>query len=212
MRVVDVGRIPYAECVERQRAILERVAANEEDDTLLLVQHDPVITLGANFHPENLLVSKEQLCGLGIEIHRSERGGDVTYHGPGQLVAYPIFNLVNHGKDLHRWLRDLEEVAIRTIRNFGLDGYRFPPHTGVWVGQAKICAIGVKVRRWTSMHGLALNCDNDLSPFNLIVPCGIQGYAVTSLSEQLNEPVSVAEAKPAMVTAFQGLFGASCRT
>ncbi len=196
----------YPLCAHLQGELLEGVAAGSEQDTLLLVEHDPVITLGANFHAENLLRTPEEFEELGILVAKTERGGDVTYHGPGQLVAYPIFNLERHGKDLHKWLRDLEEVVIRTLRPFGLAGYRFPPHTGVWVSDRKICAIGVKVRRWTSMHGLALNCNNDLSRFELIVPCGIQGYGVTSISKELRTEVAPAQVKPHLLAAFEEVF------
>jgi lipoyl(octanoyl) transferase len=206
MNVVDLGRLSYLDGLAIQQSVLERVVNEDEPDTLLLAEHNPVITLGAAHHRENLLATPEQLAAAGIEAHASERGGDVTYHGPGQLVAYPIFNLSKRGKDLHKWLRDLEEVALKTLSHFGLEGYRFSPHTGVWVNDAKVCAIGVKVRKWVSMHGLALNCDNDLTPFNLIVPCGIRDYGVTSLSAQLGRDVPTSEVKPVMVAAFRDVF------
>jgi lipoyl(octanoyl) transferase len=202
MKVVDLGRMPYPECAEFQRQLLERVASGQEEDTLLLVEHDPVITLGANFHEENLLLSVKQLNDLGIAVDRSERGGDVTYHGPGQLVVYPIFNLENHGKDLHKWLRNLEEVVIQTLARFGLKGQRFSPHTGVWIEDRKICAVGIKVRRWTSMHGLALNALNDLTPFSYIVPCGIQEYGVTSMAQELGKDVPMEMVKSRLAESF----------
>jgi lipoyl(octanoyl) transferase len=207
--VRDLGRMPYEPCVELQRALLEDVLAGNARSTLLLVEHDPVLTLGANFHAENLRLPMEAYAERGIQVARTDRGGDVTYHGPGQLVAYPVFNLEEVGKDLHRWLREVEESVIRTLGSFGLEGRRFAPNTGVWVEDRKVCALGIKVRRWVSMHGLALNCDNDLSPFGLIVPCGIQGYGVTSLSDELGRRVGVEEAKPALVDAFQSMFGST---
>ncbi len=143
---------------------------------------------------------------MGVAIHRTDRGGDVTYHGPGQLVLYPVFDVARLGRDLHKFLRDLEEATIQLLDGFGLEGRRFPPHTGVWVKDRKIAAIGIKVRRWVSLHGIALNCENDLSPFDAIVPCGIQGYGVTSLSQELGRSVSVEEAKGAAIRAFETVF------
>ena len=203
--VRDLGRMAYGPAVEIQRETLEQVLAGGPD-TLLFVEHDPVLTLGANFHAENLLFTPEQYAAKGIELVRTDRGGDVTYHGPNQLVAYPIFDLNRHGRDLHKWLRDLEEAVIVCLASFGLEGYRFPPHTGVWVDGKKICAIGIKIKRWVSMHGIALNCNNDLSAFDLIVPCGILGYGVTSLSKELGREVTVEEVKPVLARAFAEIF------
>ena len=132
----------------------------------------------------------------------------MTYHGPGQLVIYPIFDLAVIGKDLHKWLRDLEEIIITTLAQVGVNAGRFPPHTGVWVENRKIAAMGIKVKRWVSMHGAALNCNVDLGPFELIVPCGIQGYGVTSMSAALGREVTVDEVKPLLIDAFQTRFGA----
>ncbi len=176
-------------------------------DTLLIVEHPPVFTLGANFHPENLLFPESEYRKRGIAIEKTERGGDVTFHCPGQLVAYPIFNLKNHGQDLHRWLRDLEQTVIECLGSFGLTGERFAPNTGVWVGGEKVAAIGVKVSKWVSIHGIALNCDNDLLPFNLIVPCGIRTHGVTSLSKLLGRNVGVEEAVEPIVASFEKVFG-----
>ena len=193
--VRDLGHMAYRPAFDVQRQVVEEVIGGAPD-TLLLVEHDPVLTLGAGFHPENLLLTPEQYAKKGIEVVPTDRGGDVTFHGLNQLVAYPIFDLSRHGRDLHRWLRDLEEAVIVTLDQFGLKGYRFPPHTGVWVNEKKICAIGIKVQRWVSMHGIALNCNNDLAPFDTIVPCGIEGYGVTSISEELKRDASIDVAKP----------------
>lgn len=185
MVVEDWGRVPFREAYARQVAYVEEVRAGTRPDTLVFVEHDPVFTLGANFHEENLLLPREEYAERGFDLVKTDRGGDVTYHGPGQLVAYPIFDLTSRGRDLHRWLRELEEVVIRTLAEFGIEGRRFPPHTGVWVGDRKIAAIGIKVRRWVSFHGIALNVANDLSPFDLIVPCGIRGYGVTGMGSEI---------------------------
>lgn len=205
--VVNLGTMEYTACFALQAKALEAVASGRLDSTLLLVQHPPVLTLGASFHAENLLLTPEQYRERGIAVHVTDRGGDVTYHGPKQLVAYPIFDVSKLGKDLHKWLRDIEEAVIRTVGAFGLEGYRFPPNTGVWVNGRKIAAIGIKVKRWVSMHGLALNCNNDLGPFELIVPCGIRTHGVTSLSKETGRDVSVEEAAPHLVRAFEEVFG-----
>ena len=206
MNVVDLHRMDYLEAWEVQLKVAEEVQAGAED-TLILVEHPAVLTLGANFHEENLLHPIEFYSDRGIAIHRTDRGGDVTYHGPGQLVVYPVFNLVRHGKDLHRWLRQLEETMILTCADFGIAARRFPPHTGAWVQDKKVAAIGIKVKRWVSIHGIALNCDCPLEVFDTFVPCGIKDYGVTNLTEAAQRRVTIDEAKPATVQAFEQLFG-----
>lgn len=196
----------YKACTALQERVLSAVASGVLGDTLLLVEHDPVLTLGASFHEQNLLLSLEEYGRRGIAVERTGRGGDVTYHGPKQLVAYPIFDLSRHGRDLHKWLRDLEETVIVALDSFGLAGCRFPPNTGVWVSERKIAAIGVKVRRWVSMHGIALNCDNDLGPFELIIPCGIRSHGVTSVSQELRRDVGTSAATPPLIAAFAEVF------
>lgn len=211
MRLVDLGRKGYVESWDVQKRIAEEVAAGDED-TLVFVEHDPVLTLGASFHEANLLLPLSQYEERGIEVVRTDRGGDVTYHGPGQLVMYPIFDLKRHGQDLHRWMRDLEEAVIVGLKLLGVEGFRLPPHTGVWVAvkpeePLKVAAIGVKVKRWVSIHGIALNCDNDLGAFDLIVPCGIADHGVTSVSKALGGDVSIANAKDPIVSGFASVFG-----
>lgn len=203
---MDLGRLSYSEALEVQKETLESVLAGAPN-TLLLLEHDRVLTLGANFHDKNLLLAPELYAQRGIEVAKADRGGDVTFHGPGQLVMYPIFDTAICGRDLHKWLRALEEAMIRTCTEFGLQSRRFPPHTGVWVEDRKVAAIGVKIRRWISMHGIALNCDNDLAPFSWIVPCGIADYGVTSLTEELGRTVTIEEAKPVVTAAFSDVFG-----
>ena len=196
----------YEECHALQNFLLDKVASGVEPSTLLLVEHPPVFSLGAAFQPDNLLFPASYYEEKGIEVVPTDRGGDITFHGPRQIVAYPIFDLKQFGEDLHKWLRGLEEVVIRLMTNFDLDGYRFPPHTGVWVNGKKVCAIGIKVRRWVSKHGIALNCDNDLSPFDLIVPCGIKGFGVTSLSKEGGREIPMEEVKPLLVKSFEDVF------
>lgn len=205
--VVRLGRMAYMPCWELQKEYHRKRLTGEIPDTLLLVEHDPVLTLGANFHDENLLLSPEEYSRRGIEVVRTDRGGDVTYHGPNQLVLYPIFDLHEHGRDLHRFIRNLEEAMIVALREFALVAYRFPPNTGVWVNERKIAAIGIKVSRWVSLHGIALNCNNDLSPFSLIVPCGIRDYPVTSITRECGREVTIEEASAPAIRAFGEVFG-----
>ncbi len=208
----ELGKLDYESAWNIQREVQAKVQSGEAEDTLILVEHPPVLTLGAGFHEENLLLSREAYTERGISIVKTDRGGDVTYHGPHQWVMYPIFDLRRHGKDLHRWLRDLEEVIIQVCAGFGLNGVRSAVNTGVWVNDRKVAAIGIKVSRWVSVHGIALNCNNDLSPFGWIVPCGIKTHGVTSLSQEVGREISMEEAKPKIVEAFQNVFGLSFST
>jgi len=161
-------------------------------DTLLLLEHDPVFTMGRNAVAQHVLFPQEVLRQRGYAVFETGRGGDVTYHGPGQVVGYPILDLSPDRRDVHRYVRDLEEVMIRAAADFGVTGSRIPGLTGVWVGDEKIGAIGVRIARWVTSHGFAFNVATDLSPFDLIVPCGIRGRGVTSL-QKLGRPATVAE-------------------
>ncbi|HEY7728077.1 MAG TPA: lipoyl(octanoyl) transferase LipB, partial [Candidatus Eisenbacteria bacterium] len=179
----DWGRVPYREALRRQRAAAEARARHERADAIYFVEHEPVLTIGRGGHAESLRAGEAELRRRGIEVVEVERGGDVTYHGPGQLVGYPVVALPDlpGGRDLHRYLRDLEEALIRALSEFGVRGGRRPPFTGVWVDDRKVAAIGVAVRQWISFHGFALNVDPDLSHFRLIHPCGIRHLGVTSM-------------------------------
>ena len=205
-QVRDLGLIPYQEADALQRVIQDEVREGRTPSTLLLLEHPPILTLGANFHVENLLHPAQWYEDRGTQVVPIDRGGDVTYHGPGQLVAYPVFDLSHFGKDLHLFLRNLEECVIRVLAAVGIEGRRFPPHTGVWGGDEKVAAMGIKVSRWVSIHGLALNCNNPLDAFESIIPCGISGYGVTSVSKLLGRDFSVEEAKPLLVNAFGDVF------
>jgi lipoyl(octanoyl) transferase len=206
---LDIGRAPYEPTVRLQQRLLEEVkAAEDERAYLIFVEHDPpVITLGRGTRGDHVRASRERLAREGIEICETARGGDVTYHGPGQIVGYPILRLDLHGRDVHRYMRDLEEVLIRTLARFGVEGGRAEGQTGVWVGNEKIAAIGVAVRRWVTWHGFALNVATNLAHFGLIVPCGITDKGVTSLARLLGRPVGVAEVKPALVEYMAEVFG-----
>ncbi len=204
----------YAQAYDLQRAHLEEVIAGREaggtEGRLLLVEHAPVVTVSKRASaPTHLVASVEQFERAGVAIEPTDRGGDVTYHGPGQLVAYPILDLNAYGLNLHAYMRLLEQTVIDTLADFGLEGWRDDKATGVWVGEApgsKIAAMGVRVRRWVSMHGLSLNVDPEMAHYDLIVPCGLAGRTVTSLRRELGEArPSMAEAKGSIASALQAL-------
>lgn len=184
-----LGRMAYAEALELQDALVRSRRAAEIPDTLLLLEHPAVVTLGRGSRDENLLVGAGELARRGIELHECGRGGDVTYHGPGQLVGYPIVALEEDRRDAHRYLRDLEDALIRAVAELGIAARRCPGLTGVWVGEEKLAAIGVRVNSgWITSHGFALNVTTDLAGFDSIVPCGIRGKGVTSLLKLLGSP------------------------
>jgi lipoyl(octanoyl) transferase len=205
LSVEDLGRRSYAEAYELQTRRRDTVLARRAEESspagaLLLVEHDPpVITISRRANASgHVLATPAVLDAAGVEVQPTDRGGDVTYHGPGQLVAYPILDLNRLGLNLHAYMRLLEDVVIAVCRGFGVDAGRDtqePPATGVWVGGRKIAAMGVRVRKWVTMHGLALNVSTDLSHFDLIVPCGLAGREVTSLERELGEAPSMADVK-----------------
>lgn len=202
-----LGRLGYREARALQREV---VAARREErvpDTLLLLEHPPVITLGRSGSADHLLGSGTELAARGVEFVESDRGGDITFHGPGQVVGYAIVDLERRGRDLHRYLRDLESVLIRALAELGIEAGRVEGLTGVWVGDAKVAAIGIRVSRWIAHHGFALNVDTDLSYFDLIVPCGIADRRVTSIAELFGRPVDRADVEDALGRAFADVFG-----
>lgn len=201
--VVDAGVVPYADAVALQERTHAARRSGAIPDTLLLLEHPAVITLGRGAHEEHLLASREMLARQGISVFEAARGGDITYHGPGQLVGYPIFDLNAHGRDVHRYLRDLEETIIRTAETFGITADRVPGLTGVWVGNEKVAAIGIGVRHWVTWHGFALNVTTALDAFRLIVPCGIRDRGVTSLAALLGS----APGREAVINVVVGCFG-----
>jgi lipoyl(octanoyl) transferase len=185
LAVRRLGRVRYAEALALQERLVDERKTNAIPDTLLLCEHDPVFTLGRNTRGENVLFPTETLQTQGYDVHEVGRGGDVTYHGPGQLVAYPILELTPDRRDVHRYVRELEEAMIRVCADYGLAAARVAGRTGCWVGDEKVGAIGVRISRWVTSHGLALNVTTDLAPFRLIVPCGIGDRGVTSLQKLL---------------------------
>lgn len=209
--VADLGRTRYAAAYELQRRIFSRRADNTIPDILLLTEHQPVYTLGRGADDNHLLAGREELLRAGVDVCPTDRGGDVTYHGPGQIVGYPILNLASYYCDLHRYLRDIEEVMIRTCADYRVLAHRDPGFTGVWVGSDKIGAIGIKVAHWVTMHGFAFNVAMDLSGFGRIIPCGIFHRGVTSLEVLLGRQVPVRQVVPQIVIHVGEVFGATMK-
>jgi lipoyl(octanoyl) transferase len=211
LRVERLGTISYEDGLALQARLVEERRSGAIPDTLLLLEHPPVITLGVKTRrgPNHIVASEETLAEQGVKVHETGRGGDVTYHGPGQLVGYPILDLAPDRKDVHVYVRDIEEVLIRTAAAFGVEAKRVPGLTGVWVGpdgkEEKLAAIGIRISRWITSHGFALNVSTNLDHFNLIVPCGIADRRVTSLEKLLGRNVSIEEAGRAVEQAFLGL-------
>ncbi len=207
VRWAFLGRTDYSACWNLQKRLCDARLEGHAVDTLLLTEHDHVYTIGTTGHEGHLLASAEELERKGIPLVFNDRGGDITYHGPGQVVGYPILDLHGHTSDLHRYLRNLEEVVIRTLAQYGVEADRLPGYTGVWARGEKICAIGIKTRRWVTMHGFALNVTTDLTQFGRIIPCGIFERGVTSMREILGNDVPVAEVAEKLAAEFGGVFG-----
>ncbi len=213
--VVDLGRMDYEAALELQRnAARNRISGVVPQDVLFLVEHPPVVTLGRRSKQQNLMASEQMLAERGVRLFEVERGGDVTFHGPGQLVGYPIIDLKRHRQDLHWFLRQVEEAIIRTLAAFGIDAERKVGFTGVWTRGRKIASIGVHARDWVTWHGFALNVTTDLSYFDLIVACGIDGVEITSVEKELRvrgavaaEGLSVDSVGHALHAAFAEVFG-----
>ena len=202
-----LGEVDYESAWRLQKALFGARLHGSIPDVLLLLQHPHTITMGKSGSDENLLTPPAVLAKKGVQFVQTDRGGDVTYHGPGQLVGYPILNLTEMKPDVGWYLRRLEEAIIRTLEEYGISAGRQPGYTGVWVGQEKIAAIGVKVSRWVTMHGFALNVSTDLSYFDLIIPCGIRGRGVCSMQKLLQRKLKVEEIVPKVVGQFGKTFG-----
>ena len=209
--IEQLGLVDYAAALELQKERVQQRKVGQIPDTLLLLEHPHVYTLGRNARRENILVSREWLASRGARVFETDRGGDVTYHGPGQLVGYPILDLTRHRRDISWYMRSLEEVFIRTAHDYGIDAVRSPGAAGVWVGNDKLVAMGVHLSRWVTSHGFAFNVNTDLRYFQWIVPCGLQGKGVTSLSKLLGGPIEVEEVACRVVYHFGELFGVEMR-
>lgn len=205
--VVDLGTRRYGEVLELQRAVARaRISGDIEQDVLLLVEHPPVVTLGRSSKDAHLLANAEQLAARGVELFEVERGGDVTFHGPGQLVGYPIIDLKRHKQDLHWYLRQVEEVLIRALGQLGIGAERVPRYTGVWTRERKIASIGVHARDWVTWHGFALNVATELSYFDLIVPCGIPEVTMTSVQRELGRAMDIRAVSEVVVASAADVF------
>jgi lipoyl(octanoyl) transferase len=203
-----LGTIDYAEAHRLQKELQSQRVRGDVGDIVLLLEHPPVLTMGRSAKEQHVLATPELLEARGIRVHEVGRGGDVTYHGPGQLVAYPIIDLKPDRKDVRKYVASLEETMMRTCADFGLAAGRVEGLNGAWIGERKVGAVGVRISRWVTMHGLALNVNSDLRQFEMIVPCGIQDKGVTSLSAELGRTVHVADVFEPLAQHFAGLYDA----
>lgn len=206
--VYDLGNVPYKKALNIQKNLLKKRINDEINDSLVLLQHPPTVTTGRRGNPDNLLVTEKKLNKSGITFEIISRGGDATFHGPGQLVGYPIMDLSRFGKDVHKYLRDLEKLLILTLSEFNIESRTIEKLTGVWVKRSKIASIGIGVRRWTTYHGFALNVNTDLSFFDLIVPCGIPNVRMTSIKDwlELDQDIDMSDVREKVINNFAKLF------
>lgn len=207
--VLEPGIVPYKDAFDFQLALIEQIYKKDLKGIILLLQHSPVITTGSNSSMKNLLTSASSLKNLGIELNSSNRGGDITLHGPGQIICYPVFNLKFFGKDLNLFVYNLEQVIINTIIPFGLSGRRVKKHRGIFIEDKKLASIGLKVRKWISMHGFSLNVNIDLSYFEHIVACGLKNYPQASLSSLLKRDITINDVKEHILKSFETVFNIS---
>ncbi len=205
--LVHLPLTPYADALALQHRIVAARQRNALNDVLLLLEHPPVFTLGRNASDANILATRETLRELGIDVFRVERGGEVTYHGPGQLVGYPILDLHHFRLDVGWFVHSLEETLLRALDDFGIRGARIEKLIGVWVGDAKIAQIGARIEQWVTYHGFALNVAPNLAHFDLIVPCGIRDKSVTSIARVLNKPIEMRAARERVAARFAEVFG-----
>ena len=209
--IYALGMVDYARALQLQDEIVQERLAGGSSDVVLVLQHPPVLTIGASGGEDNIIVSRDILAKNDITVCHTDRGGDITYHGPGQLVVYPILDLKTRDRDLHQYVRNLEEVVIRTLGDFSIQAGRMPAYTGIWVGQEKIGAIGIKISRWITKHGFALNINNDMRHFSLIHPCGISDKNVTSMSQLLGHQVVIENVISHIVGHFAEVFNLTIR-
>ena len=206
LNYIDLGLIEYDKAWDLQKSLFEKRLRNEINDTLLLLEHPNTYTLGKTANKENLLGDDQFLKEKGVKVFNIDRGGDITYHGPGQIVGYAIFDLKGWKQDAHQYLRSLEEVIIKTSNDFGLFVHRNDDHTGVWVDDRKICAMGIKISRWITMHGFAFNINTNLELFNGIVPCGIVDKQVTSLKKEFDKEFDIKVVKEKILNNVKEIF------
>ena len=210
--VIDSGLVPYREAFAFQKREVERMQNGGGDEVLMLLEHPHVITLGRNATRRALVAGEAEITSRGVEVVDTDRGGDVTYHGPGQLVGYPILALEPGRRDIRRYVHDLEEVLIRALSDFGIASRRHPVHRGVWTGDKKIASLGIRISRWVTCHGFALNVNTDMGYYSLITPCGIAGCEMSSMARALGGEVAMGEVKSAIISQFAGVFGRNMMT
>lgn len=210
-RAIDLGRMDYDEAFALQKREVERLQRGQGDDLLLFVEHPHVITVGRNADGTALVADRRLIEARGARVVATDRGGDVTYHGPGQMVGYPIIRLETARHDIRRYVRDLEDVLILALADFGLAAEHHPVHRGVWVNNRKIASLGIRISRWVTMHGFALNVSTDLSYFSLMNPCGISGCVMTSMETELAGPVAMTAVRESVVAHFGDVFGREMR-
>ena len=210
--ILNLDTVPYEEAFDLQKKLVEQRIQDKINDTLILLEHPPVFTVTRKDTIKNILVSPDTLKEKGIAVCKTNRGGDITYHGFGQLVGYPIMDLKEHGKDLHQYIRNIEEMIIHLLMDFGISAHRDKQHPGVWVEEEKIAAIGISVRSsWITMHGFSLNINPDLDHYSLIVPCGITDRGVTSLSKLLGRSISHKDVRQKLIHHYEEVFNVSTR-
>lgn len=202
----DLGLIDYAKAWNLQKEVFDKRVSGNTDDTFFMLEHPNTYTLGKTADKNNLISNKDYLEKEGISVFEIDRGGDITYHGPGQIVGYPIIDLKNWKQDTHLYLRNIEETIIKVCNYYGLNAGRKEKYTGVWIGERKICAIGVKISRWVTMHGFAFNINTNLNLFNGIIPCGIKDKEVTSLERELGKRFDINEVKDKILEVFINKF------
>lgn len=201
-----LGQVEYGEAYGLQKKLWSQRLDGQTEDAVLLLSHPPTVTIGKSGKLDNLLLARDGLAREGISLFFTDRGGDITYHGPGQLVAYPIIDLRNRGRDVHRYIHELQEVVIRTLADLSIEAHRDGKYVGIWVGNDKIAAIGVRISRWITMHGLALNVNSDLEHFSYINPCGILERGVTSIARVLSRNVPMEAVADGLVRHFSDVF------
>jgi len=210
--VLELDTIPYEEALDLQKRLVKMRSQNTINDTLILLEHPPVFTITRKNTLKNILASPDELKEKGISICKTNRGGDITYHGPGQLVGYPIMDLKKHGKDLHKYIRSIEEMIIKLLMDYGISSHRDKTHPGVWVGEEKIAAIGISVKsNWITMHGFSLNINPNMNHYSLLIPCGIRDKEVTSLSKVLRKSISQKEVRQKLIQHYGKVFNLRTR-
>lgn len=201
--IIDLGLIDYEAAYRIQREVLRERKCGARGDTLIFAEHLPVLTIGRSAKEEHLAVGAEALRARSLKVIRVDRGGDITFHGPGQVVAYPIVDLKRRGRDLHRYLRDLEEVVIDTAHSYGVLAYRVPGRTGVWTGGKKVASLGIGTSAWCTYHGIGINIDTDLTFFSMIHPCGHSDVAMTNLALAAKRPIALGDARERLIASFK---------